>query len=76
MTVVREVRSRPLSPESLMAIAPSLLRSFVLALGVSYATRSLIQAAALAVGVAIYTVDWGSLVRRVAPRRPADVAPT
>ncbi len=34
MTVVREVRTHPLSPEPLMAAAPSLLRSFVLALSV------------------------------------------
>jgi ribose transport system permease protein len=48
----------------------------VLALGVTYATRTLIQAAALAVGVALYTIDWGALRRRLSGWRPAGVAPT
>jgi ribose transport system permease protein len=43
---------------------------------VSYATRTLVQAAALAVGVALYTVNWGSLARRFLGRRPASLAPT
>jgi GH18 family chitinase len=36
----------------------SQLDQFVLALGVNFAIRTLVQAAALAIGVAIYTVDW------------------
>jgi len=58
------------------ALFLSQLDQFVLALGVSYATRTLVQAGALAVGVALYTIDWGSLARRVHARRPASPAPT
>jgi ribose transport system permease protein len=58
------------------ALFLSQLDQFVLALGVTYATRQLVQAAALAVGVALYTIDWGGLVRRVSSRRPRTVAPT
>jgi ribose transport system permease protein len=58
------------------ALFLSQLDQFVLALGVTYATRQLVQAAALAVGVALYTIDWGGLVRRVSSRRPRTFAPT
>jgi ribose transport system permease protein len=58
------------------ALFLSQLDQFVLALGVTYATRQLVQAAALAVGVALYTVDWGGLARRVSSRRPRSLAPT
>lgn len=58
------------------ALFLSQLDQFVLALGVSYATRTLVQAGALAVGVALYTVNWTGLLRRVTGRRPANVAPT
>ena len=61
---------------ALAALFLSQLDQFVLALGVSYATRTLVQAAALAVGVALYTVNWGGLTRRVTRRRPSSVAPT
>jgi ribose transport system permease protein len=37
------------------------LGQFVLALGVSTAVRTLVEAAALAVGVALHTVDWRGL---------------
>ena len=50
---------------ALAALFLSQLDQFVLALGVSFATRTLVQAAALAVGVALYTVNWGALTRRV-----------
>lgn len=40
------------------------LDQFVLALGVPYAVRTLVQAAAFVVGVAIYTIDWGEVRRR------------
>lgn len=43
------------------------LDQFVLALGVPYAVRTLLQAAALAVGVGIYTIDWGDVRRRFFP---------
>jgi ribose transport system permease protein len=51
------------------------LDQFVLALGVSYASRTLVQAAALAVGVALYTIDWRRLTRRVLGRRSVSLAP-
>lgn len=40
------------------ALFLSQLDQFVLALGVPFAVRTLVEAAALAIGVAIYTVDW------------------
>ena len=40
------------------AVFLSQLDQFVLALGVNFAVRTLVQAAALAIGVAIYTVNW------------------
>jgi len=46
------------------ALFLSQLDQFVLALGVPFAVQTLVQAAALAIGVAIYTVDWQSLRRR------------
>src|SRR6185436_4714401 len=58
------------------ALFLSQLDQFVLALGVSYATRTLVQAAALAVGVALYTVNWSALARRVPGRRLASATPT
>jgi ribose transport system permease protein len=58
------------------ALFLSQLDQFVLALGVAYATRQLVQAAALAVGVALYTVQWGGLARRIGARRVASARPT
>src|SRR5207247_2678348 len=58
------------------ALFLSQLDQFVLGLGVTYATRTLVQAAALGVGVALYTVNWGALARRLAGRRVASIAPT
>jgi ribose transport system permease protein len=49
------------------AVFLSQLDQFVLALGVNFAIRTLVQAAALAIGVAIYTVDWARV--RVALNR-------
>ncbi len=57
------------------ALFLSQLDQFVLALGVTYATRELVQAAALAVGVALYTINWKALWRRLPGLRPASVAP-
>jgi ribose transport system permease protein len=48
------------------ALFLSQLDAFVLALGVPFAVRTLVQAAALAIGVAIYTVNWAALRRRFA----------
>ena len=59
---------------AIAALFLSQLDQFVLALGVSYATRTLVQAAALGVGVALYTIDWERLARRLM-RRPASLAP-
>ncbi len=42
------------------------LRQFVLALGVINAYQTLVEAAALAIGVALYTVDWKGIQRRLA----------
>jgi len=57
------------------ALFLSQLDQFVLALGVSYATRTLVQAGALAVGVALYSINWRGAFARFG-RRPASVAPT
>jgi ribose transport system permease protein len=46
------------------------LDQFTLALGVPYAARTLVQAIALAIGVAIYTVNWGAIRRRISNRAP------
>jgi ribose transport system permease protein len=49
----------------------SQLDSFVLALGVSFSARTLVEAAALAIGVALYTVDWKAIRERIfGSRRP------
>jgi ribose transport system permease protein len=61
---------------AIAALFLSQLDQFVLALGVKYATRSLVQAGALAVGVALYTIDWSTLVRRLSQHRTRSVAPT
>jgi ribose transport system permease protein len=61
---------------AIAALFLSQLDQFVLSLGVSYATRTLVQAAALAVGVALYTVSWAGLARRFPGRRPTSLAPT
>src|SRR5438477_1958994 len=58
------------------ALFLSQLDQFVLSLGVSYAARTLVQAGALAAGVAIYTINWGALARRFLARRPTSFAPT
>jgi ribose transport system permease protein len=65
-----------LAATAVAALFLSQLDQFVLALGVTYATRTLVQAAALAVGVALYTIDWGALARRLVGRRPSSLAPT
>jgi ribose transport system permease protein len=47
------------------AVFLSQLDQFVLALGVPFAVQTLVQAAALAIGVAIYTVNWQALRLRL-----------
>jgi ribose transport system permease protein len=58
------------------ALFLSQLDAFVLALGVPFAIQTLVQAAALAVGVATYTVDWRALREKLTrtPREPAATA--
>jgi ribose transport system permease protein len=46
------------------------LQQFVLALGVDTSVQTLVQAIALAVGVALYSVDWSSVRRRLFGYRP------
>ena len=53
----------------LAALFLSQLDSFVLALGVSFAARTLVEAAALAIGVALYTVDWKGIRTRLSSAR-------
>ncbi len=67
-----------LAATAVAALFLSQLDQFVLALGVTYATRTLVQAAALAVGVALYTIDWRALARHLhlSWRRPRGMAPT
>lgn len=55
------------------ALFLSQLDQFVLALGVPFAVQTLVQAAALAGGVALYTVNWAAL-RSKFVRRPATVS--
>jgi len=59
---------------AIAALFLSQLDQFVLALGVTYATRILVQAGALAVGVALYTIDWRAIARRLFGRRLATLA--
>jgi ribose transport system permease protein len=56
------------------ALFLSQLEQFVLALGVTFAVRTLVEAAALAIGVALYTLDWRAIGRRLAQRRAGRVA--
>ncbi|MEQ1736029.1 MAG: ABC transporter permease [Rhodoglobus sp.] len=58
------------------ALFLSQLDQFVLALGVPFAVRTLVQAAALATGVAIYTVDWRAIRQRISKLRTRVVEPT
>lgn len=47
------------------ALFLSQLNQFVLALGVGFAAQTLIEAAALAIGVALYSVDWAAFRSRL-----------
>jgi ribose transport system permease protein len=58
----------------IVALFLTQLDQFVLALGVPNAVQTLVQAGALAVGVAIYTVNWAAVRARFANRLPAVTA--
>ena len=59
----------------LAALFLTQLQQFVLALGVNFAIQTLVQAAALALGVGLYTVDWAAVNQRLRrPRQPAPAA--
>lgn len=51
------------------------LQQFVLALGVGTSVQTLVQAIALAVGVALYSVNWASVRRRLFVRKSAQAIP-
>jgi ribose transport system permease protein len=50
---------------AIAALFLSQLEQFVLALGVTFGAETLVQAGALVVGVALYTIDWRALWRVV-----------
>lgn len=54
---------------ALAALFLTQLDYFVLALGVDFAVKTLVQAAAFAVGVALYTIDWNAVRRRLSAGR-------
>jgi ribose transport system permease protein len=51
------------------------LQQFVLALGVDTSVQTLVQAIALAVGVALYSANWASVRRRLFPRKTPQAIP-
>lgn len=59
---------------AIAALFLSQLDQFVLALGVSFAIRTLVEAAALTVGVALYSLDWQGLRHRFLGRAPVAAA--
>jgi ribose transport system permease protein len=54
---------------ALAALFLTQLQQFVLALGVNSAVQILVQAAALAFGVGLYSVDWAAVRQRLRPSR-------
>ncbi|MBB1510940.1 ABC transporter permease [Tessaracoccus sp. MC1756] len=60
---------------ALSALFLTQLDQLTLSFGMPYAARSLIQAIALALGVALYTVDWGAVRRRLESRRDRSAVP-
>ena len=52
---------------ALAALFLTQLQQFVLALGVDFAIQTLVQAAALALGVGLYSVDWAAVRQRLRP---------
>lgn len=61
---------------ALAALFLSQLSSFALALGVSFAARTLVEAVALAIGVSLYTVDWKGIRAKLLGRTPGPQPPT
>ena len=62
---------------ALAALFLTQLQQFVLALGVDFAIQTLVQAAALALGVGLYSVDWAAARHRLRPSRtPSPAAAT
>ena len=59
---------------AIAALFLSQLEQFVLALGVEFAVRTLVEAAALAIGVALYSVNWAAVRGRLS--RGRDPAPS
>ncbi|HEV7203500.1 MAG TPA: ABC transporter permease [Jatrophihabitans sp.] len=55
---------------ALAALFLTQLQQYVLALGVTFAVQTLVQAAALTIGVALYTVNWSRLRTRLSGRAP------
>lgn len=53
---------------ALAALFLTQLDQFVLALGVNFAGKTLVQASAFAIGVALYSIDWSGLRRRISAR--------
>jgi ribose transport system permease protein len=60
---------------ALAALFLTQLQQFVLALGVDFAIQTLVQAAALALGVGLYSVDWAAVRQRLRPARNPSAAP-
>ncbi|MFM8350384.1 MAG: ABC transporter permease, partial [Actinomycetales bacterium] len=60
---------------ALAALFLSQLGSFALALGVSFAARTLVEAVALAAGVALYSVNWTGIRQRILARGEPRGAP-
>ncbi len=62
-------------PTLIAAIFLQQLTQFVITLGVSTAIQTLVQAAALAVGVSLYTVNWRAIIARIGGRARPAVSP-
>jgi len=63
---------------AIAALFLSQLEQFVLAVGVTFAIQTLVQAAALIIGVALYTINWQAVRRRLptgARTRPLSLSP-
>ncbi len=58
------------------ALFLSQLEQFVLAVGVTFAVQTLVQAAALVAGVALYTINWRAVRRRIFGGAPDTAALT
>jgi ribose transport system permease protein len=64
-----------LVPTAIAAVFLSQLEQFVLALGVSFAIRTLVEAAALTIGVALYSLDWSAVRQRLSSNGGRRAAP-